>query len=76
MGSEMCIRDSAQIDMFPAMVRYGVQQHIDQYITLPDVLALKLPGAGGGGYLALVVTDAQAFCSSHPEAIPLQIRRK
>ena len=66
----------AQIDMFPAMVRYGVQQHIDQYITLPDVLALKLPGAGGGGYLALVVTDAQAFCSSHPEAIPLQIRRK
>lgn len=40
-----------------------------------DVLAWKMPGAGGGGYLALVVTDASAFASKHPEAIELKIRR-
>jgi len=39
------------------------------------VLAWKMPGAGGGGYLALVVEDAGAFCDAHPEAIALKIRR-
>ena len=33
-------------------------------------------GAGGGGYLALVVNDAKAFIASHPEAIELKIRRE
>jgi len=43
---------------------------------MPDVRAWKMPGAGGGGYLALVVNDATAFCKAHTEAIPLTIRRK
>ena len=32
--------------------------------------------AGGGGYLALVVTDSVSFAAEHPEAIELHIRRK
>ena len=67
---------NAQITLFPAMIQAGVQDYIDQYSSLPDVLAWKMPGAGGGGYLALVVKDAQAFCQAHQEAIPLNIRRK
>ena len=65
----------AQIAMFPAMIQDEVQKTIDQYSQLSDVLAWKMPGAGGGGYLALVVTDSATFCQSHPEAIPLTIRR-
>ncbi|MGN0256965.1 MAG: adenylyltransferase/cytidyltransferase family protein [Bacteroides sp.] len=75
----------AQIAMFPAMVNpviYGqpcpeasVQPTIDHYSAMDEVLAWKMPGAGGGGYLALVVKDSQAFCQQHPEAIPLTIRR-
>ena len=42
---------------------------------MPDVLAWKMPGAGGGGYLAMVVTDTAAFLDQHPEAIALKIRR-
>ena len=42
---------------------------------MPGVLAWKMPGAGGGGYLALVIDDAKAFCQEHGEAIPLTIRR-
>ena len=67
---------NAQITLFPAMIQAGVQDYIDQYSPLEDVLAWKMPGAGGGGYLALVVKDAQAFCQAHQEAIPLNIRRK
>ena len=71
-------RDSfeAQITLFPAMIQPGVQEYIDQYAPMSEVLAWKMPGAGGGGYLALVVTDAAAFCQQHQEAIPLTIRRK
>ena len=65
----------AQIAMFPAMIQDEVQKTIDQYSQLSDVLAWKMPGAGGGGYLALVVTDSTTFCQMHPEAIPLTIRR-
>ena len=39
------------------------------------VMAYKMPGAGGGGYLACVVEDAEKFCKEHEEAIPLTIRR-
>ena len=70
-------RDSfeAQVAMFPAMVQGCVQSYIDKYGAMEDVLAWKMPGAGGGGYLACVVRDIAAFCSEHPEAIALKIRR-
>lgn len=70
-------RDSfeAQVAMFPAMVQGCVQSYIDKYGAMEDVLAWKMPGAGGGGYLACVVRDVAAFCAEHPEAIALKIRR-
>ncbi|MBR5740168.1 MAG: hypothetical protein IKX81_02615 [Firmicutes bacterium] len=67
---------NAQVAMFPAMIQPGVQEYIDEYSSKEGVLAWKMPGAGGGGYLALVVKDAPSFCSDHPEAISLKIRRK
>jgi len=68
-------RDSfeAQVAMFPAMIQGCVQSYIDKYKD--SVLAWKMPGAGGGGYLACVVTDAEAFCKENNEAISLTIRR-
>ena len=48
---------------------------IEKGYEVHGVLAWKMPGAGGGGYLACVVSDAAAFCAAHPEAIPLTIRR-
>jgi galactokinase/mevalonate kinase-like predicted kinase len=63
----------AQVAMFPAMVQGSVQDYINQYKD--KVLAWKMPGAGGGGYLACVVEDAAQFCKEHPEAFPLTIRR-
>ena len=61
----------AQVAMFPAMVQGCVQGFIDRYSARDGVLAWKMPGAGGGGYLALVVDSLDKF----PEAIPLKIRR-
>lgn len=62
----------AQVAMFPAMIQPGVQDYIDRYSALDGVLAWKMPGAGGGGYLALVCRDRDSF----PEgAITLTIRR-
>lgn len=77
----------AQTAMFPGMVRPSyadhaeydnsyIQQAIDSYSALDGVLAWKMPGAGGGGYLALVVTHAEQFCKEHPEAFTLRIRRE
>ena len=66
---------NAQVAMFPAMIQGCVQEYIDKYSAMDDVLAWKMPGAGGGGYLACVVTDTEKFCSTHPEAIKLKIRR-
>lgn len=67
---------NAQIAMFPRMIQGTVQSYIDKYVgTDKDILAYKMPGAGGGGYLACVVTDSPAFVAAHPEAIPLHIRR-
>ena len=75
----------AQIDMFPGMVHpllpdgatlTVVTDAIDLWSQDPDVLAWKMPGAGGGGYLALVVIDTPSFCATHPTAIPLHIRRE
>ena len=53
-----------------------IQQCIEKYSAFPEVLAWKMPGAGGGGYLACVVEDAMAFVSKHHEGIRLTIRRK
>ena len=62
----------AQVAMFPAMIQPGVQDYIDRYSAMPGVLAWKMPGAGGGGYLAHVCRDRDCF----PEgAISLTIRR-
>lgn len=83
-------RDSfeAQVALFPGMVRPAVAGggapegaapdvagFIERYRAVPGVLAWKMPGAGGGGYLACVVEDAAAFAAAHPEAIRLVIRR-
>jgi len=70
-------RDSfaAQTAMFPAMIQGSVQGYIDKYSAMDDVLAWKMPGAGGGGYLILVVRDVESFLAAHPEAIRLTIRR-
>lgn len=65
----------AQVSLFPGMIQGTVQSYIDRWSNVPGVLAWKMPGAGGGGYLACVVEDASAFASEHPEAIRLAIRR-
>jgi len=58
----------AQIAMFPAMMAPGVAEVIEQYKD--KALAWKMPGAGGGGYLAFV-------CEKPMEnAIRIKIRRK
>lgn len=68
-------RDSfnAQVAMFPAMIQGCVQSYIEKYEKL--VMAYKMPGAGGGGYLACVVEDAERFEKEHPESIRITIRR-
>ena len=77
----------AQTAMFPAMIapvyvghpeqdnRY-IAEAIAHYSSMDDVLAWKMPGAGGGGYLALVVKDAKQFMAQHSEAFELHIRRE
>lgn len=76
----------AQVAMFPGMVDPyepqpagdndgflpTVRAYIEKYSAMPGVLAWKMPGAGGGGYLALVIDDKKHM----PEgAIELHIRR-
>ena len=62
----------AQTSMFPSMMQEGVQEYIDKYSSCDGVLAWKMAGAGGGGYLALVCEDK----GSIPEAMPIYIRRQ
>ena len=77
----------AQVAMFPGMVTpiyidYPEQDNsyiadtITHYSAMDDVLAWKMPGAGGGGYLALVVKNAKAFIEQHSEAFEIHIRRE
>lgn len=63
----------AQIAMFPAMIQGSVPSFIEKYRH--EVLAYKMPGAGGGGYLACVVSNSETFQQDHPEALQLTIRR-
>ena len=63
----------AQVAMFPGMIQGCVPSYIEKYEKL--VMAYKMPGAGGGGYLACVVSDADRFVVEHPEGIRLTIRR-
>mgnify|MGYP002622692760 CR=1 FL=1 len=74
----------AQVALFPGMVHpafpdgtttEAIAEAIAHWSALPDVLAWKMPGAGGGGYLALVVEDGERFCLHHPEAFTLTIHR-
>ena len=65
----------AQVAMFPAMMQPGVQEYIDRYADDGDVLAWKMTGAGGGGYLLLVVNETDGFLAEHPEAIRIVARR-
>jgi galactokinase/mevalonate kinase-like predicted kinase len=53
----------------------SVQPMIDKYSAMDGVMAWKMPGAGGGGYLALVVNDSKEFAKTHNEAFNIQIRR-
>ena len=59
--------------MFPAMIQGTVPSYIEKYEK--QVMAYKMPGAGGGGYLACVVEDSKQFKQGHEEAIQLTIRR-
>ena len=68
-------RPSGQVAMFPAMIQPGVQEYIDRYAADPDVCAWKMTGAGGGGYLLLVVNDTDDFLAGRQEAIRIVARR-
>lgn len=74
----------AQVAMFPGMVdpsipeegtSYSVRPDIERWSSEEGVMAWKMPGAGGGGYLALVVENSARFCAVHPSAIKIRIRR-
>lgn len=77
---------NAQTAMFPGMVHptvdgqpcpeASVQPYIDRYSAMEGVMAWKMAGAGGGGYLALVVRDAKSFLENHGEGIEIHIRRE
>ncbi len=62
----------AQTTMFPKMLNPRIEAVIEQYKTqYPEqILAWKMPGAGGGGYLAFVCTEPIE------NSIRLKIRRK
>lgn len=73
--------------MFPGMVIPVYKNHPEQdnryiadtiahYSAMDDVLAWKMPGAGGGGYLALVVKNTKAFIENHSESFEIHIRRE
>ena len=60
----------------PELDNSYIAEAIAHYSEMEDVLAWKMPGAGGGGYLALVVKDAKTFIPQHPEAFDMHIRRE
>ena len=77
----------AQTSMFPGMINpvshniedtekvnssFSVQDYINKYSEMRGVLAWKMAGAGGGGYLALVCSSKREFPA---DAIKITIRR-
>lgn len=62
---------NAQVAMFPAMIQNNVADYIQKYKH--RVLAYKMPGAGGGGYLACVVEDAEAFVKENENEKPIRL---
>ena len=77
----------AQTTMFPGMItptyighpeqdNSYIRETIARYSEMDDVLAWKMPGAGGGGYLVMVVKDTKQFIAEHSEAFELHIRRE
>jgi mevalonate kinase len=59
----------AQVEMFPLMMSADLQKYIDAYRD--RILAYKLSGAGGGGYIAAV------YDGTMPDgALPITIRRR
>lgn len=62
---------NAQVAMFPAMIQNNVADYIQKYKD--RVLAYKMPGAGGGGYLACVVEDAEAFVKENENEKPIRL---
>lgn len=58
----------AQVAMFPNMIPDKIRPYIDKYAS--QSLAFKLSGAGGGGYIAMVVDKPLE------EAIRIKIRRQ
>ncbi len=66
-------RDSfeAQTAMFPAMMQPGVEDFIDKIKGC--ALAWKMTGAGGGGYLLIVVPDG---FKPNGDFLPIRIRRR
>lgn len=63
---------NAQVALFPAMIQGPVQSYMDEFGS--KVLAYKMPGAGGGGYLACVVEDSDKMVAA--DQIRLKIRRQ
>lgn len=66
---------NAQVSMFPSMIQPGVKEYIDKYSAIDGILAWKMPGAGGGGYLALVVSDKEVLINNKLSFIDLVIRK-
>lgn len=60
---------NAQVAMFPAMMQPGVEEYIER-CKAAGAMAWKMCGAGGGGYLAIVVDKVPEF------AVPIRIRRQ
>ena len=54
----------------------SVSRYIAKYSALPGILAWKMSGAGGCGYLACVVEDAESFANANSNAIRLTIHRQ
>jgi len=52
-----------------------VQDCIERYAALPNVMAWKMTGADDGGYLALVAADAPTFSNERAEGKTLTIKR-